>query len=287
MTRRRLAAVAALVLAASPAWADFKDTYRKGLEAVDRKRWAEVESLMRESIAQNPKEGASIKTYGVRFETYLPYFHLGIALSQTGQCAEALKAFESSETQGAVRDSPYYGQLVSARTQCQKLAAVVPPPTERPAPPTVATTQPAAVTTTLPPTTQTTLRPVPSATPRPTPTPAATPTPAPARTPAPAGPGAPPQELVRAADAYFGGRYAEALSLLDALPGQSGRLAAQADLFRAAALFALYRMGGETDAGLRTRAIQHVAACRLADAGLMPDADAFPPSFAELFRAGR
>lgn len=284
MMPRRLAPALALLLVALPVRADFKDTYRKALEAVDRKRWADVAALMREAIAQNPKEGAAVKLYGMRFETYLPHFHLGYALSQLGQCDEAVRELEASESQGAVRSTPSYNLLMSAKAGCVRMAGGPPPPT-RPVAPTPPPTTPAPVvtTTTLLPTTTTlrtlSVQPVASPTSRPTPPPTAPSLPPPTL----ARPGPPPPELVRAAEAYFGGRYDEAVSLLDRLTGLSGRPAAQVHLFRAAARFALYRIGGERDAVLRQRALQDVASCRGADPGLVPDPEAFPPPFAELF----
>jgi hypothetical protein len=282
----RLAACLALALLALPARADFKDTYRKAFEAVERKRWSDVVAQMRRAIAENPSEGAAIKLYGMRFEPYLPHFHLGFALAQTGQCAEAVKEFEISESQGVVRSSPYFNQLLSAKAECQRVAGPVTPPRPLTPPPTTAapttTTTAPAPTTTLAPTT-TTLRALPV-----TPTRSATPAaPPPTASPPPVRSSPAPPELVRAAEAYFAGRYDEAVSLLDRITGLSGRPAAHAHLLRAAARFALFRIGGERDAQLRQRALQDVSSCRGADPALVPDPEAFPPSFAELFRSGR
>src|SRR4051794_3873139 len=96
-----LALVALLV--AAPVLADYKDTYKKALEAVDHKRWPEVVQLMRDAIRQNAQEGEKVKLYGLRFEPYVPHFHLGYALSQTGDCAGAIAELQTSETQGAIR----------------------------------------------------------------------------------------------------------------------------------------------------------------------------------------
>ena len=92
---------------------------------------------------------------------------------------------------------------------------------------------------------------------------------------------------MRAARAYFDGRYEESLTLLSRLAGLRGRAAAQSHLLRAAARFALYRMGREADAALRSQAAQDVVACRRADASLAPDAQAFSPAFADFFRRSR
>lgn len=286
MSGRRLAASLALLLVAPHARADFKDTYRKAFEAVERKRWSDVAALMRQAIAENPTEGSPIKLYGMRFEPYLPHFHLGFALVQLGSCEEGVRELEISEAQGAVRSSAYYNQLLTAKSGCAaKVAALKTPPPTSPA----TTTSPP--TTTLPPTTTTlaptttTLRAI-GVTPTrsPTPTPTSTPTTA---APTPGRPGPAPAQLVRAAEAYFAGRYDEAVTLLDRVSGLNGRTAAHAHLLRAAARFALYRIGGERDAQLRQRALQDVSSCRGADPAVVPDPEAFPPSFAELFRSGR
>lgn len=278
MIARRLAPLLFLLLAL-PARADFKDTYRKAFEAVERKRWSDVAALMRRAIDENPTEGSAVKLYGMRFETYLPHFHLGYALIQLGNCQDGVPELDLSESQGAVRSSPYYSQLRAARDGCPARIAAVKSPTPPPvATPSPATTVPPA-TTTLPPTSST-LRP-----PSPTPTPPPTAPSQPPPTRPAAGP--PPPELVRAAEAYFGGRYDEAVSLLDRVDGLSGRPAAQLHLFRAAARFALYRMGGERNADLHRLALQDVASCRGADPALLPDPEAFPPPFAELFRGAR
>ncbi|HET7292788.1 MAG TPA: hypothetical protein VFM88_10205 [Vicinamibacteria bacterium] len=281
------AAALALVAAASTARADYKDTYRKALEAVDRKRWAEVAQLMREAIQQNPKEGEKVKLYGLRFETYLPHFHLGIALSQGGDCAGALRALQASDEQGAVRSTPQYAQLVEVQRSCATKVAQAAPPTTRPAPPTTVPVTTVPPTTTLPPAPSTTLAPPTTLRPTVAPPPSTAPPSTPPPPTLPARPGPPPPELVRAAEAYFAGRYLEAVELLDRVSGVTGRAAAQAHLFRAASRFALFRAGGERDGVLKQRALEDVVACRRADPALAPDAEAFSPTFAELFRGGR
>jgi hypothetical protein len=98
---------------------------------------------------------------------------------------------------------------------------------------------------------------------------------------------APPGDLMRAARAYFDGRYEESLALLARPAALRGRAAAQSHLFRAAARFALYRVGRERDTALREQAAQDVIACHRADASLAPDPQAFSPAFAEFFRSNR
>jgi tetratricopeptide (TPR) repeat protein len=133
---RRVAAVALVLLASAPAWADYKDSFRKGMEALDRGRWEEVARHMQEAIADNPKEGERLKLYGLRFEVYLPHFYLGAAQLNLGNCAIAVKEFEISRSQGAIRNHSRYPELLDGLKSCEGQGQVAKAPTPAPPPPT-------------------------------------------------------------------------------------------------------------------------------------------------------
>src|SRR5262249_24957518 len=257
-----------------------KDSFKKGIDAYDRKRWDEVVRYMHEAASANPVEGERIKLYGLRFETYFPHFYLGAAFLNLGKCPEAVQAFKVSASQGAIRSSPKYAELVDGLKSCEGTApppAPVSTPVPTPPPSTTAPTPPP----TLPPATQpppTTLAPPPAAPPAPTAPP--TTTPATPRL-------APPAELLNGARAYFDGEYEKAVAVHARTSDLKGRAAAQSLLLRSAARFALYRAGEEKDAELRRLAAEDAAAARRADASLLPDADAFSPQFAEFFPTSR
>jgi hypothetical protein len=99
--------------------------------------------------------------------------------------------------------------------------------------------------------------------------------------------GPPPAELVTAARAYFAGEYARAAETLAKVDYPAGQAAAQARLFRAAARFALFVTGGQTDDSLRKAAIDDVQACRGLEPALVPDAQAFSPRFIAFYQKGR
>ncbi len=134
-----------LFLALSPALvhADYKESYKKGLEAVESKKWTEAARLMQEAIAEKPKEGESIRLYGQRFETYLPHYYLGLSFYGAGNCELAVKAFQESESQGRHREvGQEYKTLTKDRDACEvQLAKAGPkPPATTPTP--AATTKP-------------------------------------------------------------------------------------------------------------------------------------------------
>lgn len=124
MRADRVAAGLLLALAAAPsAVADYRDAYRRGIEAAEKGRWSEAATHLRAAAAEQPKEGERVKLYGMRFEEYLPHFQLGQALFQSGDCEGALRAFGASQAQGVVQKSPAFRTLERSRAECQKRAA--------------------------------------------------------------------------------------------------------------------------------------------------------------------
>jgi hypothetical protein len=116
--------------------ADFRESFKKGIEAVDRKEWSDVARWMRQAAAEQPQEGESVKIYGVRFEPYLPHFYLGLALFQSGDCEGALEQWQLSESQKAVQSTSRYKLLVQNRDTCrQRIAAKKPNPPATPSGP--------------------------------------------------------------------------------------------------------------------------------------------------------
>jgi hypothetical protein len=268
-----------LLLVASRASGDYKDSFKKGIDAYDRKRWNEVVKHMREAIAENPAEGERIKLYGLRFEVYFPHFYLAAAYLHLANCPEAVKEFKVSESQGAIRSSPKYAELVDGLKSCE--GALPPSPQSPPTRPLPTPPLP----TPLPPTTTPAATPTPLL-PSPTPTPVAALSPTPTPTSIAPRP-APPAELLNGARAYFDGDYERAVALLARTAALRGRAAAQALLLRSAARFALFKAGGERDGDLRRLAAEDAAASRRADPSLQPDTEAFSPQFVDFYRASR
>jgi hypothetical protein len=116
--RVSMLALGALMLSL-PAAADYKEAYKRGLELAERSNWPGVAQKMREAAAEQGQEGEPVKLYGMRFETYLPHYYLGLALFQNGDCAGAVAAWRVSESQGAVKKTGQYKALVRDRTTCE------------------------------------------------------------------------------------------------------------------------------------------------------------------------
>ena len=124
----------AVTCGASELVADYKDSYRAGIVAIDEKRWEDAKAHMRAAIHEQPRESRQrIKVYGNLWIPYLPYYFLGLARNQTGDCSGALETWEISERQGAIQGKEAR-KLAQMRAKCQEQAQRLPAPPPSPPP---------------------------------------------------------------------------------------------------------------------------------------------------------
>src|SRR6185503_13088947 len=129
--RLRSALVALLIgLVAAPAHADFKRSYTKGVDAYGEGKFDEAEKLMKEALADEGTPQAKVKLYGMRFEPYVPQHYLGLMAAKRGDCATALRYWDSPGVAAVVNgDGTLSGQAQSGQRDCRsKLASVDKPP---------------------------------------------------------------------------------------------------------------------------------------------------------------
>jgi hypothetical protein len=87
-----------------------QDAFKKGMDARKEKKWAAAAAAMRDAIMVDGKESSKKvnRTFGVGKiaiggDEYLPYYYLGDALFNLGDCTGALNAWEESDRQGVAR----------------------------------------------------------------------------------------------------------------------------------------------------------------------------------------
>ena len=102
------------------------DAFRKGLEALRDKKWAEAASQLQQAIENDRTETTTRQVkvggfgpFGGDQYPYLPHFFLGEALMAQNNCAGAIVAFAESERQGVVNGQ----RLVTLRGHYQTCAA--------------------------------------------------------------------------------------------------------------------------------------------------------------------
>jgi hypothetical protein len=111
-----LAVLALVALAAAPLLADARDSYKRGLDAIEQKRWSEAAKEMRQAIAEKPEAAGGI---GNLFRRYTPHYWLGIALAEQGDCRGAIAAFDTAEGQGKLSKEEAQ-QLTQRRQLCHR-----------------------------------------------------------------------------------------------------------------------------------------------------------------------
>lgn len=94
-----------------------------------------------------------------------------------------------------------------------------------------------------------------------------------------------PQALEEGASLFFRGEYTQALSKLDAAGNApDAPLQLHVHLFRAAARYALYVRGGETDPAMLNQVRAEIARAKQIDSTFKPDTQAFAPRFLALYK---
>ena len=131
-------------------YADYRESFRKGILAARRSRWQEVAAAMRDAIKEAPRdtdERINIAGFG-DIVPYTPYYYLGLALYQTNDCPGALAAWQSSEQQGGLQriSGGARNDVAKFRKACEaKSASNTPTPTPTPPKPVPTGPDPAAV----------------------------------------------------------------------------------------------------------------------------------------------
>ena len=102
----------------------YRDTYKRAIDAKNRRRWPEARKLFEEALSQNGVESAErilISGFG-NYEPYVPRYYLGLALRNLGDCQGALENWQRSETEGAVKQTNLYSTLKAERAKCSEPA---------------------------------------------------------------------------------------------------------------------------------------------------------------------
>jgi hypothetical protein len=280
---RALALGIALAFSATPASADWKNDYDRGLKAVEAGQWGEAQRLFANAAREEPEPAERKPFQGVVRKFYVPHYYAGLAAYRQNDCRTALEYWNHGPTNALLASkTDLKGTQSSGIADCnQKLAAASKPPV--PTPTTTPSTSPTGTTST-PVATTTPSKPPPdkpvvvAPPPKPVETkPPVVATPTQATVPAPAA-------LVSAVEAWVAGRY-DAVAQLNPASFADGRSKAQALLLRAAARHTQAELSGDK-AGLQ-QASQDVRAARQANAALAPDEVLFSPKFRAFWRATR
>jgi tetratricopeptide (TPR) repeat protein len=111
-----------LLLLASPAWAiqEWYDHYRDAEALMRRGRHQDALRSLQEAVRLRPSSGLNVRTYGMDFvESYFPYYQQGVCYLRLNDQNSAIRMFNIEETQGAIRGTRLFADLVRLRDQAQ------------------------------------------------------------------------------------------------------------------------------------------------------------------------
>src|SRR5262245_23807858 len=122
-----------LLLVASPAWAiqEWYDYYRDAEASMRRSRYDEALRSLQEAVRLRKESGLNVRTYGMTFVDYFPYYQQGLCHLRLGDENSAIRMFNIEESQGAIRGTRLYGELVRLREQAQAQVQIQDEATEK------------------------------------------------------------------------------------------------------------------------------------------------------------
>ena len=116
MNRSRIHVIATLTAItfaiALPASADYKQAFREGVRAFEKKQWSVVVANMNSAIAQQPRSAERINISGGWNEPYTPHYFLAAALANLGQCDDAATEFRNA---GGIPGGEKYKAIVELK----------------------------------------------------------------------------------------------------------------------------------------------------------------------------
>lgn len=295
---------------------DYRALYRQATEALERGEPGRAVDLLEQAIAKEPREKVGL------IRRYLPQYYLGIAYSELGRCREALATWQESEDQRVITRRREYADLRSRQLVCRKSLAIAKTeaavseaegladhvlrlsrthelsPSWKRGDPSMAARQAVALKIL-----ERARRAFQQAQEggelaeiEGAKTSADNAVAALARLRADAdlereqvevrrqaAVAEPPTDLLAGAGAFFDADYSKALETLADVTSEDPRVRAHVALFRAAASYAVFLLGGETDQSMLRTAQLESQRCREIDSSLRPTRNAFSPRFIEFF----
>jgi hypothetical protein len=108
--------------AASTSVGDYREVYRRAINAKNRKQWKDAAGLFQQSLqlrGTDTGERISITGFG-NIEPYVPHYYLGLTLMNLGDCSGALQNWELAESDGAIQKTNLYRSLLDGRKTCTR-----------------------------------------------------------------------------------------------------------------------------------------------------------------------
>ncbi len=87
---------------------DWWDYYNRAIRSMNAGDLASAETDLREAIKYHPEGGLRVRTYGVRFQEYLPHLELGMILFSRGRYSEAIQSLQGSLKVAKLEETEFF-----------------------------------------------------------------------------------------------------------------------------------------------------------------------------------
>jgi hypothetical protein len=107
---RRLAIVAAMLLALSAHAEKWSDSYKRGIALINAHSYDAGIEAMHLALAEMSNESTGLRVRNEQI-VYVPHYWIGVAKFSSGDIDGALREFKASEEQGVIQNTDYYARL--------------------------------------------------------------------------------------------------------------------------------------------------------------------------------
>ncbi len=123
MAKSRLAMVVFCVVLSlffsAAANAEFKRNYTIGKKSFEDGQYQDAIKKLKAAIADNPSSAARVKLYGMRFDSYLPHYYLGLSYFKLDDCPSAIAAWKQAIKAGVIQKKDEFSQLQADMKTCE------------------------------------------------------------------------------------------------------------------------------------------------------------------------
>jgi hypothetical protein len=123
ISRSRVFVPLVLCLAAAPPARAAREWYDYYFQARDQdipaRRWADCVRNIDQALKLRPNPDIDVRTYGMPFTDYFPYYFKGVCLQGQEDYRGAIEAFDREEAAGAIRRTNLHAEMIRRRGAAQ------------------------------------------------------------------------------------------------------------------------------------------------------------------------
>jgi hypothetical protein len=114
-----LSCLVLLLAFTTPAEAEFKRNYALAKKSYEDGDYSQAVRQFQDAIKDNPESAERVKLYGMRYDSYIPYYFLGEAYFKLNDCSAAMTAWNQAIKEGVVQSQAEFSSMQANMANCK------------------------------------------------------------------------------------------------------------------------------------------------------------------------